>query len=298
MEWLNYHHLRYFWCVAREGSLLAAAKKLNVSPPSISAQIRGLEEMLDVKLFRRDGRANVLTDAGQLILRYADEIFLLGRDMVSALKQRPTVQAYRLQVGVCDSLPKLVAQAILEPAILLPSVQLVCREGKLDELLVQLALHRLDIVLADEPAGSSAKARVFNHLLGESRVIFCAEPQLAKKLKRGFPGSLDGAPALLPADQMPLRRLVENWFRSKQVVPKLRAECEDLALLKVMASRRGGFVALPEAVKEEAQLRYGLVPIGVAQNCHEQFYAITAERKITHPTISLLTSQAQKLVFR
>lgn len=297
MEWLNYHHLRYFWSVAREGSLAAAAKKLNVSPPSISAQIRDLEEMLDVRLFRRDGRANVLTDEGQLMLRYADEIFLLGRDMVSALRQRPTEQAFRLQVGVCDSLPKLVAYAILEPAILLPSVQLVCREGKLHEMLAQLALHRLDIVLADEPASSGANLRAFNHALGESPVIFCAEAGLAKKLKRGFPRSLDGAPALLPADQMPLRRAVENWFRTKRVVPRVRAEFEDLALMKVMASHGAGFVPLPEAALSEASTRYGLVPIGAAENCRQQFYAITAERKITHPTISLLTSQARKLVF-
>ena len=151
VEWLNYHHLRYFWAVAHEKSLAQAAEKLHVSAPSISAQIRELEEALDVKLFRRSGRTNVLTDAGQMMLRYADEIFLLGRDMMSALKQRPTTQAYRLHVGVTDSLPKLVAYAILEPAMLLPSVQLVCREGKLDEMLAQLALHRLDIVLADEP---------------------------------------------------------------------------------------------------------------------------------------------------
>lgn len=298
MEWLNYHHLRYFWAVAHEGSLQKAAQKLNVSPPSISAQIRELEEVLDVKLFRRVGRANALTEAGQMMLRYADEIFLLGRDMLSALKQRPTLQAYRLQVGVADSLPKLVAHAVLEPAILLPSVQLVCREGKLGEMLAQLSLHRLDIVLADEPAGSGAQLRAFNHLLGESRVIFCAEARLARKLKRGFPGSLNKMPALLPAENTPLRRTVENWFRANHVVPQVRAEFEDLALMKVMASHGGGFVPVPQAMQEEARVRYGLLPVGLADNCHLQFYAITAERKITHPTVSLLTSQARKLVFR
>jgi LysR family transcriptional activator of nhaA len=297
MEWLNYHHLRYFWSVAHEGSLIKAAQKLNVSPPSISAQIRELESALDVKLFRRSGRSNTLTDAGQLILRYADEIFLLGRDMTSALKQRPTAQAYRLHVGVTDSLPKLVAYAILEPAILMPTVQLVCREGKLDEMLAQLAIHRLDIVLADEPAGSGAKLKAFNHLLGESAISFCAAPALAKKLKRNFPHSLNGAPALLPVDGMPLRREVENWFRSCGVTPQVRAECDDLALMKVMASRECGFVPVPEAVQDEAVRRYGLRVIGRARTGRLPFFAITAERKITHPTISLLTNQARKLVF-
>ncbi len=297
MEWLNYHHLRYFWTVAKEGGLQQAADKLHVSPPSISAQIRELEETLDVKLFRRSGRRNVLTDAGQIALRHADEIFGLGNDLVSSLKQRPTERALKLHVGVADSLPKLVTYEILKPALELSAVHLVCREGKIDELLAQLGTHRLDIVLADEPASSSVKFRAFNHRLGESAVTFCAAPSLAARLRRGFPKSLDDVPALLPIENSPLRRALEAWFRARKVTPRVVAEFEDLALMKVMAAQEQGVVPVPSVVVQEAIDRYGLREIGAAENCREEFYAITAERKITHPVVSILTGYARRLVF-
>jgi len=297
MDWLNYHHLRYFWTVAKEGGLQQAADKLHVSPPSISAQIRELEETLDVKLFRRSGRRNVLTDAGQIALRHADEIFGLGNDLVSSLKQRPTERALKLHVGVADSLPKLVTYEILKPALELSAVHLVCREGKIDELLAQLGTHRLDIVLADEPASSSVKFRAFNHRLGESAVTFCAAPSLAARLRRGFPKSLDDVPALLPIENSPLRRALESWFRARKVTPRVVAEFEDLALMKVMAAQEQGVVPVPSVVVQEAVERYGLREIGAAENCREEFYAITAERKITHPVVSILTGHARRLVF-
>ncbi|HLP08247.1 MAG TPA: LysR family transcriptional regulator [Opitutaceae bacterium] len=297
MDWLNYHHLRYFWTVAKEGGLQQAASKLHVSPPSISAQIRELEEALDVKLFRRSGRRNVLTDAGQIALRHADEIFGLGNDLVSSLRQRPTSRALKLHVGVADSLPKLVTYEILKPALELPGVHLVCREGKIEELLAQLGLHRLDIVLADEPASSSVKFRAFNHRLGESAVAFCAAPSLAGRLRRGFPRSLDGAPALLPVENTPLRRALETWFRARRVTPRVIGEFEDLALMKVLAAEEQGFVPVPSVVLREAIDRYGLREIGAAENCREEFYAITAERKISHPAVSVLTDHARRLVF-
>lgn len=297
MEWLNYHHLRYFWTVAKEGGLQQAADKLHVSPPSISAQIRELEEVLDVKLFRRSGRRNVLTDAGQIALRHADEIFGLGNDLVSSLKQRPTERAMKLHVGVADSLPKLITYEILKPALDLSAVHLVCREGKIDDLLAQLGTHRLDIVLADEPASSSVKFRAFNHRLGESAVTFCAAPSLASRLRRGFPKSLDGAPALLPIENSPLRRALEAWFRARKVAPRVVAEFEDLALMKVMAAQEQGVVPVPSVVVQEAVDRYGLREIGAAENCRVEFFAITAERKITHPVVSLLTGHARRLVF-
>ena len=296
MDWLNYHHLRYFWTVAKEGGLQPAAARLHVSPPSISAQIRELEEALDVKLFRRSGRRNVLTDAGQIALRHAEEIFGLGNDLVSALKQRPTERALKLHVGVADSLPKLVTYEILRPALELPAVHLVCREGKIDDLLAQLGAHRLDIVLADEPASSSVKFRVFNHRLGDSAVTFCAAPALAGRLRRGFPKSLGGAPALLPVENTPLRRALEGWFRARKVAPRVVAEFEDLALMKVMAAQEQGFVPVPSVVLREAVDRYGLREIGAAENCHVEIFAITAERKITHPVVTILTDHARRLV--
>ncbi|MBK8475056.1 MAG: LysR family transcriptional regulator [Opitutaceae bacterium] len=297
MDWLNYHHLRYFWTVAHEGGLQKAAEKLHVSPPSISAQIRELEAALEVKLFRRLGRRNVLTEAGQIALRHADEIFSLGNDLVRALQQRPTTRALRLHVGVADSFPKLVTHAILRPALALPTVHVVCREGKIEDLLAQLGAHRLDIVLADEPASSSVKYRAFNHLLGESGITFCAQRALATKLRRQFPQSLHEAPALLPAENTPLRRALESWFRARKVVPRVVAEFEDLALMTVMASLEPGFVPVPTVVLGEATERHGLEAIGTAKDCRAQFFAITAERKITHPVVSLLTESAQKLVF-
>lgn len=298
MEWLNYHHLRYFLTVAKEGGLRQAAEKLHVSQPSISAQIRELEEALGEKLFRRSGRTKVLTDAGQIAFRHGDEIFSLGRELVSAVKQRPTTRTVRLYVGVADSFPKLVTYEILKPVLArAETVHVVCREGKLEDLLAQLAAHRLDIVLADEPASSTAKIRAFNHLLGESSVTFCATAALATKLRRGFPRSLHEAPALLPAENTAPRRSLEAWFRALQIRPRVAAEFEDAALMKVMAANARGFVPIPTLVVKEAVARYGLRVIGATDRCQDQFYAITAERKITHPLVSLITESAQQLTF-
>lgn len=294
MEWLNYHHLRYFWAVAREGSLRRAAEKLNVSPPSVSAQIRELEEALGEKLFRRSGRGNVLTDAGQVALRYADEIFSLGRELSNAVRQRPNARALRLHVGVADSFPKLVTQQLLQPVFALtPPVHVICREGKVEDLLAQLVAHRLDVVLADEPAPGSLKVRVFNHPLGECGVTFCAGSRLAAALRRGFPRSLDRAPALLPAEGTGLRRSLDRWFQAQAIVPQILAEFEDPALMKVMASDGRGFTAVPSLVAQEAVDRFSLRIIGATEKCRDQFFAITAERRINHPAVAVLTSQAR-----
>jgi LysR family transcriptional regulator, transcriptional activator of nhaA len=294
MEWLNYHHLRYFWTVAKEGSLKAASEKLHVSQPSISAQLSELEEALSEKLFRRSGRSKVLTDAGQVAFRYADEIFSLGREMVNAVKQGPTAQVLRLYVGVADSFPKLVANEILKPVFnMAQPVHVICREGKLDDLLGQLAAHRLDIVLADEPASSSTNTRTFNHLLGESSAAVCATGKLAENLRKGFPKSLQDAPALLPSENTSLRRALEVWFRDFAVQPRVVAEFEDLALMNVVAAEGRGFIVLPSVVVDEAVRRYGFRPVGVAEECRVQFHAITAERRIMHPAVRVMTDAAR-----
>lgn len=295
MEWLNYHHLRYFWMVAREGGLRPAAEKLHVSAPSISAQIRELEEALGERLFRRIGRTNVLTDAGQVVLRYADEIFSLGRELANAVKQRPTAKALRLHVGVADSFPKLVTQQILEPVFALPQVvHVICREGKVEDLLAQLVAHRLDVVLADEPAPGSLKVRVFNHPMGECGVTFCAAPQLASSLKKGFPRSLHQAPALLPAETTGLRRSLDRWFQSLGIAPRIVAEFEDAALMKVMASDGRGFIPVPSVVAQEAVDRFSLRTIGATEKCRDQFFAITADRRIHHPAVAVLTQAVNR----
>lgn len=294
VEWMNYHHLRYFWIVAKEGSLKKAAEKLRVSQPSISTQIGELEAALGEKLFRRSGRTKMLTDTGQVVFRYADEIFSLGRELVSAVKQLPSARALRLYVGVADSFPKLVTNEILKPVFAMPqAVHVICREGKMEDLLGQLAAHRLDIVLADETAPSGTKVRTFNHPLGGSSTCFCAAGKLGVALKRGFPQSLHDAPALLPSDNTTLGRAVEAWFAGLGVRPRLVAECEDLALMKVLAAEGRGFIALPTLVADEAVRRYGFRILGVAEDCRVQFHAITAERRIVHPAVALITEKAR-----
>jgi LysR family transcriptional activator of nhaA len=294
LDWLNYHHLRYFWTVAREGSLARAAARLHISQPSISEQIHELEDALGEKLFQRQGRSNKLTDAGQIVLGYAEEIFTLGRELVNAVKQRPGAKTLRLHVGVTDSFPKLVTYDILKPAFSLPQpVHVICREGKQEDLLAQLAAHRLDIVLSDEPASSSAQFKTFTHQLGESGSTFCAHKRLAARLKPGFPKSLNGAPALLPAENSALRRALELWFREQNIVPQVFAECEDLALMKVMAAEGRGVIAVPTIALEEAVKRYGFHVIGQAKTCKLVFHAITAERRIRHPAATAITARAQ-----
>ncbi len=297
MEWLNYHHLRYFWTTAKEGSLARAAAKLRVSQPSISGQIRELEAAFGEKLFRRAGRNNVLTDAGHVVFGYADEIFALGAEMMNAVGQRPGAKTLRLYVGVADSFPKLVTNEILKPVFALPQeVHAICREGKMEDLLAQLAAHRLDIVLADEPPASNTNFRVFNHPLGETGTTFLAEEKLAAKLKRRFPASLQDAPALLPTENTALRRSLETWFRAKDVRPRVVAEFEDLALMKIMAAEGRGFIAVPSLVAKDAMAHYHFRTIGRADDCRLEFHAITAERRIVHPAVARITDKARAML--
>lgn len=294
MDWLNYHHLLYFWTVAREGSLRAAAERLHVSQPSISAQLSALESDLGERLFRREGRGKALTDVGQLVLGYADEIFALGRELTNAVKGRGQDRVLRLQVGVADSFPKLLANEILQPVFQMKqTIHMICREGKLDDLLAQLITHRLDVVLADEPASGNLKVQTFNHRLGNSSLAICAVGNLTRRLRRGFPKSLDRAPALLPAANSSAGRTIVKWFETIGVQPRVLAEFEDLALMKAVASDGKGFVALPTAELEEARRHYGFRQIGRTDTPGEIFYAITAERRITHPAVAEITRSAQ-----
>lgn len=298
MEFLNYNHLRYFWMVAKEGGLTKAGAKLHVSQPTISAQIHALEGVLGEKLFRRAGRNLALTDTGQQVLGYADEIFSLGQDLVNSVKQRPTSRPLRLNLGVADVLPKPITYRIIEPIFRLPQpVQVSCWEANVSDMLLELASYRLDLVLADEPASSGVTTNVFNHLLGESGVSFCAAPQLAGKLRKGFPKSLNGAPALLPMANTGLRRSLEKWFHAVGVRPRLVGECYDPAFVNVLALHGLGFMAAPTVVAREIVGRFGLSVIGRTEECQQQFYAITPSRKLTHPAITAVTSQTQATLF-
>ena len=283
--------------MAQEGSLRRAAEQLRVSQPTISAQIAALEGVLGQKLFRRSPRGLSLTETDQQAFRYAREIFALGQEFMDTVKQRPAARPLRVLLGIADSLPKLLSQELIKPIFSLPEpVQASCMEGKTADLLAQLAVYRLDLVLADEPAPSSLHVRVFNHLLGECGVTFCAAPSLASKLKGQFPHSLEQAPVLLPTAS-PLRRSLENWFQSRRLRPRLVAEYDDAALMKVAAVDGLGFFPLPSLAAYEAVSRYGFQIIGEAPECRERFYAISADPKVTHPAVVAITLAARTQLF-
>jgi len=294
-EWLNYHHLRYFHAVAMEGSLRAAAEKLKVSQSSICAQIQLLESALGEDLFRLSARSLVLTEFGHLIFGYAEEIFRLGRELLGARKQFPGVRALRLHVGIVDSFPKLTSFEILRPLFTHdPPIHVTCHEGKLDDLLVQLATHRVDVVLADEPASPGLHLKTFNHPLGSSGITFCAAPSLARTLKGRFPRNLNGAPALLGTQNTTLRRDLEKWFRSEGIEPRIVGEFEDGALAKIVATEGIGFIHVPSVVASEAVERYGFSVLGRTKKCEMQFFAITAERRVDHPAVRAITERKRK----
>ena len=298
MNGLNYHHLRYFHAVAKDGSLAAAAARLRISAPAISEQVRELEAALGERLFRREGRGNRLTATGEQVFSYAEEIFALGAELVSTVKEQPGMRPLRLHAGVVDSFPKMLTVELFQPVLdASPDTRLICQEGRLEELLEQLNAHRLDIVLADEPAFSTTHPHITNHLLGTSDVTFCARPDLAAQLQDNFPRALHATAALVPAARTPFRRALETWFRAHRVQPRVVAECDDLALLKVLAADGRGFIPLPTVAAEEAMRRYGLAPIGPARRCTVSFHALTAARHDPHPAIALLTATARRDLF-
>ena len=299
MEFLNFHHLRYFWMTAKEGGLTRAAAKLHVSQPSICTQIQALEGVLGEKLLRRSGRGLVLTEAGQRVFSFAEEIFSIGDDLLNTMKSHPTLRPLRVGIGIADSFPKLMAAELIKPVFALPqAVQVSCREWPVPELLAHLASHRLDIVLAEHPASAVSHLKAFDHLLGESTVSFCSDPRSAARLRRGFPGSLHGAPVLLPTPETPMRRSLEKWFIEKGIRPRLVAEFDDPAMMKVVATQGLGFFPVPTVVAQESVTRYGVRLIGTAESCRLQFYAITSERKFEHPAVLAITRQAQSSMFR
>lgn len=300
MEWLNYHHLLYFWAVAKEGGLRRASEKLRVSEPSISAQLRLLEAELGDKLFQRKGRTLVLTELGQFVLGYAEEIFSLGSELVAAVKHHEPARkrALRFTIGVEDSFSKLLSYEILKPVFQVqPRVQLICREGKAEELIAQLAIHRLDAVLADEPATCVMKFKVFSRLLGRSAVTICAPPKIARGLRSGFPQSLHQAPALLPTRNTTIRRGLDEWFHSAGIEPRIVAEFEDGALMKVAAANGQGFIAVSAVTVEECITRFRLAEVGKLEGCSDSFFLITGERRMSHPAVVLMHEHARTLAF-
>ena len=298
MEWLNYHHLLYFWVVAREGSITLACKQLHLAQPTISSQLHKLETSIGAKLFKRVGRNMVLTETGQLVFRYADDIFALGQELTDVLRGRPTGSPLRFCVGVADVVPKLVAFRLLEAALHLPEpVQLTCEEGKLDYLLMELAGHRLDVVLSDQPLGAMVNVRAYSHLLGKCGVTVFAAAALARKYRSRFPKSLHGAPMLVPMRNTSLRRALDQWFDSVDIYPKVVGEFEDSALLKVFGTASAGLFVAPSAIEEEVCRQYRVRSLGKLPRVRERYYAISPERKLKHPAVAAISEAARQEIF-
>jgi LysR family transcriptional activator of nhaA len=299
MGQLNYNHLHYFWVVAKKGSIARAAETLYLTPQTISGQLRTLEETLGTKLFRKHGRGLALTDSGELLFQYADEMFRLGTELEGVLTGRSGAGAHALKVGVADAVPKLIAYRLLEPALhLREPVRLSIQEGGFDELLAQLAVHRLDVVIADAPLAPGANVRAFSHPLGECGVTFFAAPTLARKLARGVPRALHEAPWLAPAAGTPLRRALEAYFEETDVRPRLVAEFQDSALLKTFAHAGHGVFAAPSAIAAEVRAQHGVQVIGRTDRIRERFYAISAERRLKHPAVVAISAAAHDDIFR
>jgi LysR family transcriptional regulator, transcriptional activator of nhaA len=298
MEWLNYHHLLYFWTVARTGSIANASKELLLAPPTISAQVSRLEHTLGEKLFARSGRRLVLTEAGRVVFRYAEDIFGLGRELMDTLKDRPTGRALRVQIGVADVLPKLIAHDLIAPALQVAAqVHVVCREDRPERLLAELAVNELDVVLADAPMGPPVKIHAFNHLLGECGLGFYAKPKLASKRLRDFPHSLDRAPFLLPSDETAVRPRLDQWFESQHIRPAVVGEFDDFSLLRTLAEAGLGVFAAPAVLDGVMRRRYGFEPIGRTEEVRAHFYAISVERKIRNPAVIAICEGARPQVF-
>jgi LysR family transcriptional activator of nhaA len=299
MQMLNYHHLYYFWIVVKEGSITAACQQLRVAQPTVSEQIKTLENSLGCKLFLRAGRRLTLTESGRLVYRHADEIFALGQDLVNTLKgYSPQVQRLRLNVGIANVMPKLLVFRLLEPATRIAEpVNIVCQEGNHLDLLTKLSFYELDILLTDTPIGSQAKIKAFNHLLGECGTSVFGAKNVAKKYQDRFPRSLHQAPFLFPLSNTALRRSLDNWFNNHNLQPALVGEFEDSALLKLFGQAGFGLFVMPTVEEREILAQYDVAVIGRLEDVKERFYAISTERKVKNPAVLAITAAAHSSIF-
>lgn len=299
MEWLNYHHLFYFWTVVKMGSIHRAAAELRISAPAISTQLKVLEDQLGEKLLVRSGRRLVLTETGRTVFGYAEDIFTLGRELLDVVKSRPVGRPLRFDVGVVDVMPKIVAQALLAPVLRIREpIRIVCREGSSDQLLARLATHELDVVLSDAPMDPTLKIRAYSHLLGECGVIFVAGAKSAPHYRRSFPQSLAGAPMFLPTDNTALRRNLDFWFESKEIRPQVIGEFEDYALLRAFGESGAGVFPMPSIVQNQVHRQQRMRTIGATNEIRTQFYAISSERKLQHPAVIAIRDAAKSELFK
>lgn len=298
MSSLNYKHLRYFWMVAKSGAIARAGEQLHLTPQSISGQLRELEERLGVELFRRAGRGLELTDTGRRILSYADEIFSLGDELLEVVRDQATQKSLPFTVGIADFVPKSVAYRLVEPALRLAEpVRLICREGRLTALLAELAVHRLDMVIADRPMPSNLSVRGYSHLLGESHLTVFGSATLMEAHGGAFPALLDGAPFLMPGEDVAIRPQLEQWFEAQRVHPRVVGEFDDSALLKAFGQAGAGLFVAPAAISAYVCEQYRVSVVGQIDTIFEQLFAITTERRITHPAIVAISDAARDEVF-
>ena len=298
MEWLNYHHLLYFWTVATEGGIAAASRKLAVGRPAISMQIKSLEQFIQAPLFTRRGKHLRLTETGEMVLRYAEDIFRTGRELVDAVRGRPSGRPQRFRVGIADVMAKLVAFQLLLPALDADQdTVLECREDEPNRLFAELAVHELDLVLSDIPVAPGLDVRAYNHVMGESTTTLFATPALVRKLKSKFPSSLDGVPFLMPSKAAAIRHSLEQWLQQEDLRPNIIGEFEDGALMKVFGQAGRGVFPAPTVVKDQICKNYNVRPLSELVEVRERFYAISPERKIRHPGVARIVENAKSDIF-
>jgi LysR family transcriptional regulator, transcriptional activator of nhaA len=298
MRHLNYNHLLYFWTVAREGSITRASQSLHLTPQTISGQLKQLELSVGSPLFDKVGRRLVLSETGNVVRQYADEIFSLGAELTQRMKSQQPGVPRAFHVGVVNSMAKLIAYRILKPALdPTNDARVACQEGKLQGLLGDLAIHRLDLVISDQPIPAGLSVKAYNHVLGESDISLFAHRRNARRYARGFPGCLKDAPMLLPSENSALRRRLDAWFDQIGLQPKIVAEFDDSALMKAFAQAGTGVFPAPSAIAEHVSAMYSAQEIGVATGVKETYYAISPERRIKHPAVLQVTESARLNLF-
>ena len=298
MASLNFKHLRYFWMVAKTGSIAAASKRLHLTPQSISGQLRELEEDLGVDLFRKAGRGLEVTETGRRIFSYADEIFALGNELLDVALDKSAANSRPFRIGIADSVPKSVAYRVVEPALRMgESIRLICREGQLAALLAEMAVHRLDMVIADRPMPINLNVRGYNHLLGESDLTVFGTARLAASLPGAFPALLDKAPFLLPGEDVAVRPRLVQWLEAQNLYPRTVGEFDDSALLMSFGQAGAGLFAAPSALADYVCQQYAVQALGRVDAVVEQIFAITTERRLTNPAIVAVVKATRWEVF-
>jgi LysR family transcriptional activator of nhaA len=294
---MNYKHLNYFWTVAHEGSIAKASEKLHITPQTISGQLSLLEKRMGNELFERDGRGLRLTETGRLVLRYADEIFELGKELNDVLRGVPAIGPSEFIVSSASALPKAIVYKMIEPALRIDQdINLTSLEGPIESILADLAIHKVDLVLSDKPVTGALNIKAYNHKLGESGLTFFASPLLAEKYKDNFPHSLNNAPLLLPTKQNEIRQLFDHWLSEKNIYPIIRGQFDDSALMKAFGQAGMGIFFMPSIIADDVCRAFNVKVIGETNEVKQQFYAISAERKVRHPAVAAICDAAKLLL--